>query len=167
MGAARLTPVVILGCVLVACSGPRRAPARARPAAPLASRSASRPAPLPPTAFRSDDDAHDPPREPSAQGSTTSRFETRRIGEAPAPEARRYHGAPVDLDLKDADLADVFRLLADVGRVNIVVGGEVSGKVTMRLRHVPWDQALDVIVRAKELSIERDGNVLLITRRAR
>ncbi|MCA9588434.1 MAG: secretin and TonB N-terminal domain-containing protein [Myxococcales bacterium] len=73
----------------------------------------------------------------------------------------------MDLDLKDADLADVFRLLADVGRVNIVVGGEVSGKVTMRLRHVPWDQALDVIVRAKELSIERDGNVLLITRRAR
>lgn len=89
------------------------------------------------------------------------RFATRRIGEV-APSGRTFRGAPIDLDLKAADIHDVFRLLADVGKVNIVVTGDVTGTVTMRLRRVPWDQALDVIARARGLSYEREGNVILV-----
>ncbi len=69
---------------------------------------------------------------------------------------------PVDLDLKGADLADVFRLLADVGHVNIVVDGTVTGSITLRLKHVPWDQALDLVARTKGLALERDGNVIVV-----
>jgi hypothetical protein len=117
------------------------------------------PAPFPDTAFRSDEDLRAP-----APAPPTSRFDTRRIGAQQGEDApaRRYHGATVDLDLKNADLGNVFRLLADVGHVNIVVAGELSGTVTMRLRHVPWDQALDVIVRARGLVLERDGNVIIV-----
>ncbi|HSO38160.1 MAG TPA: secretin and TonB N-terminal domain-containing protein, partial [Labilithrix sp.] len=112
-------------------------------------------------AFRSDEEIR-APRDVGAP--PLSRFETRRIGAASDDERRpRYHGATVDLDLKNADLADVFRLLADVGHVNIVVSGEVTGTITLRLRHVPWDQALDVIARTKGLGLERDGNVLTVS----
>jgi len=92
----------------------------------------------------------------------SSRFETRVIGESAAPQGARYRGAPVDVDFKSVDLQDVFRLLADVGKVNIVVAGEVSGTITMKLRRVPWDQALDVVAKAKGLALERDGNVILV-----
>src|SRR5262245_56900243 len=53
----------------------------------------------------------------------------------------KHHGAPLDLDVKGADLHDVYRLLADVGNVNIVVADTVQGKVTMRLKRVAWDLA--------------------------
>jgi hypothetical protein len=109
------------------------------------------PALFPSTAFTSPNDDGPP-----------ARFATRRIGAGDAPERRGYRGATIDLDLKSADLQNVFRLLSDVGHVNIVVDGNVSGTVTLKLRHVPWDQALDVIVRTKALDIERDGNVILV-----
>ena len=64
--------------------------------------------------------------------------------------------------MKGADLANVFRLIAEVGHVSIVMAGEISGTVTLRLRHVPWEQALDVIARAKNLDLEFDGNVILV-----
>ncbi|MBX3191490.1 MAG: secretin and TonB N-terminal domain-containing protein [Labilithrix sp.] len=114
------------------------------------------PADLPGTAFRSDEELARP-----SEAHAPSRFETRRIG-GERSEGRRFHGAPVDLDLKGADLQNVFRLLADVGHVNIVVDGDVAGTITLRLRRVPWDQALDVIARAKGLFVERDGNVIFV-----
>lgn len=46
--------------------------------------------------------------------------------------------------------------------MNIVVAGEVTGSITMRLRRVPWDQAMDVIARVHNLVYERDGNVILV-----
>jgi type IV pilus assembly protein PilQ len=57
----------------------------------------------------------------------------------------------------------VLRLLSEVGHANIVVADGVSGRVTIRMKHVPWDQALDVVARAKGLAIERDGGVMLVT----
>jgi hypothetical protein len=114
--------------------------------------------PLPATAFRSDDELRGPRPEPAPR----SRFETRRIGGDEGERRVRYRGAPVDLDVKNAELSEVFRLLADVGHVNIVVSGDVTGTITLRLKRVPWDQALDVIARAKSLGIERDGNVVTV-----
>jgi hypothetical protein len=112
-------------------------------------------APFPETAFRAGSD-----------GAQASRFETRRIGdEQGRATERRYRGAPVDLDLKNVEVAEVFRLLADVGKVNVVVAGDVTGTVTLRLAKVPWDQALEIVARSKGLEIEVEGNVILVRRR--
>lgn len=76
----------------------------------------------------------------------------------------RWRGHAVDLDLKSASLQDVFRLLSDVGRINVVVGDDVKGAVTLRLRKVPWDQALCTVARTKQLRVMADGNVYLVTK---
>jgi type IV pilus assembly protein PilQ len=77
-------------------------------------------------------------------------------------QAERFTGRRIDLDLKDADVHNVLRLLGDVGRVNIVVADNVSGNVTIRMRNVPWDQALDVVLQAKKLGVDRRGNLLRV-----
>lgn len=102
---------------------------------------------------------------PPAQ-TLASRFETRRIGEeAPPATLAGRGGALVDIDVKDADVQDVLRLIADVGHVSIVVAGEVSGRVNMRLRRVPWRQALDAVTSTKGLAVAGEGNVLVISPR--
>jgi type IV pilus assembly protein PilQ len=77
-------------------------------------------------------------------------------------QQQRYTGRRVDLDLKDADIHNVLRILADAGRVNIVAADNVDGTVTIRLRNVPWDQALDVILQAKGLGMVRRGNIIRV-----
>ena len=74
----------------------------------------------------------------------------------------RFNGRRIDLDLKDADIHNVLRLLADVGRVNIVTADDVTGNVTIRMRNVPWDQALDVVLQAKGLGMVRQGNLIRV-----
>jgi type IV pilus assembly protein PilQ len=74
----------------------------------------------------------------------------------------RFTGRRIDLDLKDADVHNVLRLLADVGHVNIVTADNVSGSVTIRMRNVPWDQALDVVLQAKKLGMVRQGNMIRV-----
>lgn len=76
--------------------------------------------------------------------------------------SRRYSGRRVDLDFRDADIQNILRLLGDVGRVNIVSSDDVSGSVTIRLRNVPWDQALEVILEAKGLGMVRRGNLIRV-----
>jgi type IV pilus assembly protein PilQ len=71
------------------------------------------------------------------------------------PSARR-----VTLDVKDADVHNVLRLLADIGRVNVVVPDDVKGRVTVKLENVPWTQALDVVLHSKGLGQERLGNII-------
>jgi type IV pilus assembly protein PilQ len=75
---------------------------------------------------------------------------------------KRYIGRRIDLDFKGADIHNILRLLADVGGVNIVVADEVRGDVTIKMRDVPWDQALDVVLRAKGLGAIREGNLLRV-----
>lgn len=96
-----------------------------------------------------------PPAEPPPP-----RFQTRTIA---SDDVRpRYVGRPIDLDVKGADIHDVCRLLADVGKINIILGDGVQGTVTLTMRHVPWDQVLDVVLAAKGLRVEREGNVILV-----
>jgi len=71
-------------------------------------------------------------------------------------------GRRIDLDLKDADIHNILRLLADVGKVNIITADDVSGSVTIRLRNVPWEQALDVVLQAKSLGMVRQGNLIRV-----
>ncbi len=75
-------------------------------------------------------------------------------------------GRRIDLDLKDADIHNVLRLLADVGQVNIVTADDVTGSVTIRMRNVPWDRALEVVLQAKSLGMSRQGNVIRVAKLA-
>jgi type IV pilus assembly protein PilQ len=75
---------------------------------------------------------------------------------------RRYRGKRITIDLMDADILNVLRLIADVSGRNIVVGESVSGKITIKLKNVPWDQALDVILKVKGLGMDRRGGIMRI-----
>ncbi|MGH0037779.1 MAG: type IV pilus secretin PilQ [Myxococcota bacterium] len=77
-------------------------------------------------------------------------------------DGKEYEGRRISLDFKDVEVADVLRIVAEVSDLNIVAGEEVTGKVTIRLVDVPWDQALDVILLTKGLGFVRVGNVLRI-----
>jgi type IV pilus assembly protein PilQ len=82
-------------------------------------------------------------------------------------EEKKYTGEKISLDFKDADIKNVFRLLAEVSGKNLVVTDEVSKKVTIRLIEVPWDQALDLIIETNGLAKEETGNVVRISTAAR
>ena len=75
-----------------------------------------------------------------------------------------YTGRRVNIDLKDADIHNVLRLLADTGHVNIVTADDVSGTVTIRMVNVPWDQVLDVVLQAKGLGMVRQGNLIRVAK---
>ena len=77
-------------------------------------------------------------------------------------DARRYSGRRIDLDFKDADIHNILRLLSEVGGVNVVTADNVGGTVTIRMRDVSWDQALDVVLQAKSLGMVRQGNLLRV-----
>jgi type IV pilus assembly protein PilQ len=73
-----------------------------------------------------------------------------------------YDGRRIDLDLKNADIHNVLRLLSEVGNVNIITADDVSGSITIKMKGVPWDQALDVILSAKGLGMVRRDNLLRV-----
>jgi len=75
---------------------------------------------------------------------------------------KEYVGEKISLDFQDAELIHVFRLLADVSGYNIVVSPEVKGKFSMKLINIPWDQALDIILRNYGLSKTVEGNIIRI-----
>ena len=74
----------------------------------------------------------------------------------------KYHGQPITLDFQNADIHNVLRIIADVSGLNIVTSDEVKGTITIRLKDVPWDQALDVILESKDLGKMDLGNVVRI-----
>jgi len=76
----------------------------------------------------------------------------------------RHHGAPIDLDVKGADLRDVFRLIADAGHTNLVLSDDVSGQVTLRLDRVAWDAVACAVAAAHHLTITVHDNILLVMR---
>jgi type IV pilus assembly protein PilQ len=86
-----------------------------------------------------------------------------KIVEGDKTQLSLYKGAKISLDFKDADIHNIFRLIAEVSNLNIITTDEVKGKVTVRLVNVPWDQALDVILTTKNLIKIEEGNVLRIT----
>src|SRR5690242_4882849 len=153
--------LIALGCERETSERPAaRSPTNAR-ASSSSSSSPSSSLPLPETAFSgSESDAG------TGAYVEGDRFSTRHIGPRGDANVHRYNGARIDLDVKGADLQDVFRLIADVGKVNIVVSGDVSGTITLKLKSVPWDQALDVVAKAKNLELERDGNVIIVSARS-
>ena len=74
----------------------------------------------------------------------------------------KWQGHPISLDFKDGDLQDIFRLFADITGLNVVVNPGISGRVTLVLREVPWDQSLDLILKINGLGYTIEDNVLRI-----
>jgi type IV pilus secretin PilQ/predicted competence protein len=79
------------------------------------------------------------------------------LGEQPM-----YTGRLISLDLQDTDIDNALRIIAEVSNLNIIASDDVTGKVTLRLIDVPWDQALDVILKTNGLDKVQEGNVVRI-----
>jgi type IV pilus assembly protein PilQ len=104
-----------------------------------------------------------PAPEPQQQSVLVEGPPTAAAASVPSGE-KVYTGHPISLDFKDGDLQDIFRLFADISGLNVVVNPGVSGKVTLKLNEVPWDQALDLILKANGLGYTLEGNVIRIAR---
>jgi type IV pilus secretin PilQ/predicted competence protein len=74
----------------------------------------------------------------------------------------KYTGRLISLDLQDTDIDNALRIIAEVSNLNIIASEDVQGKVTLRLIDVPWDQALDVILKTNGLDKVQEGNVVRI-----
>jgi type IV pilus assembly protein PilQ len=74
----------------------------------------------------------------------------------------QYQGELVSIDIKDYDLKDFFRLISDISGLNVVLDPNISGTTSLRLIDVPWDQALDVVLKNHQLGGQLQGNVLRI-----
>lgn len=118
-----------------------------------------------------------PPPAPEEQPSDASLFEATeiRMGEPGAPDERglvfgtrqvggerQYFGEPIDMSLKDADVVETLRSFAEISGLNIVVQPQVGGRVTVELHNVPWDQALEQILKINNLGYEVEGNIMRI-----
>jgi type IV pilus secretin PilQ/predicted competence protein len=82
-----------------------------------------------------------------------------------AAAVKAYSGEAISVNLKDVDLKDFFRLIHEISGLNVVLDPTVKGSVTLVLDEVPWDQALDIVLRNNGLSKELEGNVLRIATR--
>lgn len=78
-------------------------------------------------------------------------------------DEKKFTGRKLSFDFKDADIKNIFRLLAEISGLNIVVTADVNRKVTLRLVDVPWDQALDLLINTNGLGKEQIGNVVRIS----
>ena len=104
---------------------------------------------------------------PGAEGEA-KKIETKEMaaGETKKAEAlpgeKKYEGKKISLDFQDADINNIIRLIAEVSDLNIITTEDVKGKVTMRLISIPWDQALDIILKTNKLDMVREGNIIRI-----
>ncbi|MBT8098931.1 MAG: type IV pilus secretin PilQ [Gammaproteobacteria bacterium] len=77
-------------------------------------------------------------------------------------ETKEYEGQRLTLNFQDIETRAVLQLLAETSGKNIVVSDTVQGNVTLRLRNVPWDQALDIVMTTKGLDMRQNGNVIIV-----
>jgi type IV pilus assembly protein PilQ len=87
---------------------------------------------------------------------------TREEVEASKKDEFGYSGERLSLNFQDIEVRSVLQLIADFTGINVVVSDTVSGSLTLRLKNVPWDQALDIILKTKGLAMRQTGNVMLV-----
>ena len=80
----------------------------------------------------------------------------------PAAVGAKYTGEPISVNLKDVDVKDFFRLIHEISGLNVVLDPAVKGNLTLVLDDVPWDQALDIVLKNNDLDRKLEGNVLRI-----
>jgi hypothetical protein len=73
-----------------------------------------------------------------------------------------FRGTPVSLEVVDADLRDLLETLGQMGGLNVLIAPDVQGKVTLRVKDVPWDQLLDLITRMYHLAYRVEGKVIVV-----
>jgi len=144
-------------------------------AAPAATPIPVQPAPAPAVATPTPQQPQQPQQPQPPQAPPSPQQLSSRIGVSPQvqgptvtgpAEPQVFNGELIDLDLKQADLGDFFRLIADMSGLNVVVDQNVTGSVTVTLKEVPWDQALDIVLRNHNLAGILEGrNVLRIAAR--
>jgi len=78
------------------------------------------------------------------------------------PKKKAYTGKKLSLNFQDIEIRSVLQLLADFTDKNIVVSDSVKGNITLRLKNVPWDQALDIVLESKALGMRNNGNVIWV-----
>jgi type IV pilus assembly protein PilQ len=104
-----------------------------------------------------------PPPAPARQPAVNLAQEQRQQMAAPTPTPTpKYTGEPISVNLKDVDLRDFFRLIHEISGLNIVLDPNVRGSLTLVLDDVPWDQALDIVLKNNGLERQLEGNVLRI-----
>ena len=81
------------------------------------------------------------------------------------PKRKKYTGTRMTLDFANADIRNILKLIGEVSKLNLVWGPEAKGTVSMRLKNVPWDQALDIVLQSNELDQRREGNIIWKSRR--
>lgn len=84
------------------------------------------------------------------------------LGLSMGVSAKVYKGEPLSLNFQDVEVRSVLQVLADYAGINLVASDSVQGNVTLRLQDVPWDQALDLVLRSRGLARREEGNVLLV-----
>ncbi len=114
--------------------------------------------PVPPPAAKALERTAEPEPKAKAQAAQEDKFKPKTI----AAEEEKYTGEPISLKFKDADLRDVVLYLAEFADLNVVFDPEVRGSVTCDLQAVPWDQALDIVLRYNRMGKTIEGNVLRI-----
>ena len=87
---------------------------------------------------------------------------TRAELETARDKAFRYRGEKLSLNFQDVEIRAVLQLIADFTDLNLVASDTVAGRITLRLKNVPWDQALDIIMKTKGLDKREIGNVLMV-----
>ena len=143
-------PVAPPAPAVVAASAPKPAPTAPK-AAPKASTTARGDALFEAAAAQLDQDQ-------SNSQTNGASYRSRTISEAQG----QFTGEPISLDLKDADIKDVFRTISQLTGLNIVIDPEVRGTVTVQLEDVPWDQALDLILKQNSLGYVLENNIMRI-----
>ena len=83
-----------------------------------------------------------------------------------ASTEKKYTGEKISLDFQNADIHNLLRIISEVAGKNIVLSSAVKGRVTLKLKDVPWDQALDIVLASQNLGVEETGNVLVVYDRA-
>jgi type IV pilus assembly protein PilQ len=103
-----------------------------------------------------------PPAPAAAAISDVAAKKLQESAAAPPGAKKVYTGRRVTLEFVDADIRKIFQLIAEVSNLNILIGDDVSGTITIKLINVPWDQALDMILETKGLGMKADGNIVQI-----
>ena len=156
---AAVDPIAALGLDGSTSSATPAAPAAAAPA-----KAAAKPVQimLPPS-VRQAATAQAPAARQAATAQTPQPPVTPPPGDQPGSrQGRQFTGHPISLDFQGADLRAVLRTFAEISGLNIVIDPAVQGTVDVALRDVPWDQALDIILRANKLGYLVDGTIVRI-----
>jgi type IV pilus secretin PilQ/predicted competence protein len=159
-GASRPTAVA-------AADTPAAAPAPPVAASAPAPRqaAAAMPAPAPPARV-----AIAPPMAPSAVAAVATvstavpnnEVAVRNLSTTVGGQQKVYSGEPISLSIRDGDIREVLRAIAELSNLNMVIQPGINASVTVELKSVPWDQALDQILRINNLGMELEGNILRI-----